>query len=385
VWDPKSGVAMLILAGHTGRILDAQFSGDGARVATASSDKTARLWDVGWPQPSVRARLTDASVVSPDLLVAGAGLNLGAAYWNTSSPAIFTPKRAAAADKRRVVLRDAAGSVTGKIEAAGDVLSLAATPDGRLLALALDGYPLEIRRLDDGELVATLPISTADRVVISHDGRWLAAGGEDHQVTLWDTATFTLRATATHDDIISDVAFSDDDRALVSASWDHTVRVWSVSDLHETGRLPHAGTVWTARFSHDGRQLVTASEDGGLRLWTIGSNEPAVLEGHVSMTTSASFSHDDTLIVSASQDRTARVWERSSRRLLLVLPHAAPVFDAGFSLNDEQVVTQTIDGELAVWSVHREQRSPAEVKRFTSCHAELTIVDALPRPTACLH
>jgi len=37
-----------MLKGHTDRVQSAAFSPDGKRVVTASSDNTARLWDVTW-------------------------------------------------------------------------------------------------------------------------------------------------------------------------------------------------------------------------------------------------------------------------------------------------------------------------------------------------
>jgi WD domain, G-beta repeat len=45
LWDAATGKEVAVLRGHDDQVLSAVFSPDGARVVTASLDKTARLWD----------------------------------------------------------------------------------------------------------------------------------------------------------------------------------------------------------------------------------------------------------------------------------------------------------------------------------------------------
>jgi hypothetical protein len=44
----EASALRLVLQGHTDTVVSASFSPDGARIVTASSDRTARLWDAEW-------------------------------------------------------------------------------------------------------------------------------------------------------------------------------------------------------------------------------------------------------------------------------------------------------------------------------------------------
>jgi WD40 repeat protein len=45
IWDAAAGKELVVLRGHEDQVLSAAFNADGTRIATASRDDSARVWD----------------------------------------------------------------------------------------------------------------------------------------------------------------------------------------------------------------------------------------------------------------------------------------------------------------------------------------------------
>jgi WD40 repeat protein len=108
-------------------------------------------------------------------------------------------------------------------------------------------------------------------VAFSADGKWLATGGTDATVRVFE-GTAQKAELKGHTDWITSVAFSPDGKLLASASADKTARVWLTSDWKEDFQLPRELTepVNALAFSLEGDILAFATggpEEHAIRTW----------------------------------------------------------------------------------------------------------------------
>ena len=195
-----------------------------------------------------------------------------------------------------------------------DVISIAFSPDGKMLASGSDDDTVRLWNATTGTLIHTLEGHTDDvnSVAFSPDGNTLASasGSWNNTVRLWNATTGTLIHTL--EEHTGGIAFSPDGKTLASGSWDNTVRLWNAT----TGTLihtleGHTRAVYSIAFSPDGKTLASGSWDDTVRLWNATTGTLIhTLEGHTDWVNSVAFSPDGKTLASASsEDDTIRFWD----------------------------------------------------------------------------
>lgn len=144
----------------------------------------------------------------------------------------------------------------------------------------------------------------------SGDGRTLATGGFDGNVSAWSvgewTETTTVRA---HEGSVNCGALTDGD-ALVTGSTDATLRVWDLSLQENVATLEgHEKTVADVA-AHPTRQVVaSASYDATVRIWNLETaGEPTTMTGHPRNVTSVAFVRDGAGVASGGIGDEVFVW-----------------------------------------------------------------------------
>ncbi|TDB86777.1 hypothetical protein E1264_16665 [Actinomadura sp. KC216] len=334
LWDAASGAATAVLRGHEEAVAAVAWSPDGSRLASASYDGTVRIWDV-----EARARVA---------VLRGHGDMAWSVAWSPDGSRVASASR-----DGDIRIWDAADGTTVSTLTGHDgwVRDVAWSPDGARLASASDDRTV---RIWDAATGAELSVwrgheDTVRMVAWSPEGDRVASCSYDRTARVWDAATgasgMELRG---HADLVWSIAWSPDGDRLVTASHDRTVRLWSARECVELAVLRgHAENVRGVAFAPDGARVATGSDDRTVRLWdTERAAELAVLRGHTGSVAAVGWSTGDRL-ASASYDGTARIWADGVS--LVLRGHADEVWDVAWSPDGERVATASRDRTARIW------------------------------------
>lgn len=237
----------------------------------------------------------------------------------------------------------------------GSGLSVAFSPDGRLLAMGDTKGEIHLWQVPETILLMSKQghANVVFSVVFSPDSRLLASGSVDGTVKLWDCSTGQcLKVFQGHTSNVWLVAFSPDGRSIASCSGDSTVRCWDVSSGECMQILQgHTNQVWSVVFSPQGQTLATSSADNTIKLWDATTGECIkTFENDRSQIRSVAFSPDGKIIASGGDDSFVRYWDISTGECCRICKgHAQTVLAVAFSPDGKTLASCSEDTTVRLW------------------------------------
>ncbi len=304
LWDVAAGRQRAVFHGHTGPVLALAISPDGTWLASASRDGTIRTWDAAtggrrhaW---RVQAPVTAIAVGPDGAQLATAGQDRTVRVWD------------AATGRQRAVLRGA-----------GSWMHAVGTgPDGAWLAISSEDTGVHIDEPAPGGQHTILHGYGGWRrsAATASEGSWLAAAGEDSRVRVWEvTAGRQLAVVQGPAGRVSAVELSSAGNWLATGNHRGTVRIWhTATGLLRAILRGHHGSIVAAAASADGTWLATAAQDHTVRVWDVRAARQRAVHGPIGQVSALAISRAGDWLVTAGEDTKVRIWdvaatERSGR------------------------------------------------------------------------
>lgn len=364
IWEVPSTSDFPCLS-HDGPVYAVAFSPHGRYLATGSQDGTARLWKSITPQSKSKPTVVKGHLETRLLhngSVRAVAFSLDGQYLATAS-----------GDRTARIWHIPSGNLIVQLAHEEAVVDVVFSPDTRYLATASEGGTAGIWEVPSGRRLFRLThLYAVMAVAFSPDGKYIATvsevgsyKGHDHVTApakVWEVNSGQCKAYFIHDYLnesqgtskrLLDVNFSPDGRYLVTAGGNFldpgAAEIWDMSSGTRHAHLPHELEVRTAVFSPDGRYVATASNDWTAGLWEVSSGCRLARLAHEKAVHAVAFSSDGNYLATASWDGTAGIWEVPSGRQLARVTHESEVYAAIFSPDDTYLITASKDGAAKIW------------------------------------
>lgn len=308
--EPASDDGSTVLRGHLGPVLMGNFTPDGQRALTVSSDETVRLWDLS------------------------------------------TQKE----------LRNYPGHT-------GPLFCLALSQDGRTLTTGAYDNTVRVWDVPLVKPIVRVPAHTGDAggLALSADARWLVTGAADKNTLVWNLSAFAnlaARAENRSPETAKAAVRKGDAEALVVAIRNDG-QLFATGDAHGRIRLhspfvetsqgdlgTHSGGVTGLAFHSNNQQLISTGKDGVVRVWQLPPSLPRQLLSLAGAIQDFLLVPNPAMAVVATDDKKVRLYDGTTGQTIREFPPSeGTVTRIALTSNHALLAVAEDNGKIRFWNL----------------------------------
>ncbi|GMF31137.1 unnamed protein product [Phytophthora fragariaefolia] len=242
--------------------------------------------------------------------------------------------------------------------------AFSAAKDGSLLRWDLAQQKKTKLALPADDVAADKVKTDKDRCILalaaSSDGKFLASGGHDKLVRVWDVEKGELQESfAGHRDAVSALAFRLRSHSLFSASFDRSIKHWNLTEMGYVETLFGHQSEVNGLDSLYKERVVSCGRDRSVRMWKIPEETQLVFYGNSGSMDCVKMVTDE-FYVTGGDDGSLSLWFNGRKKPVCVIPNAHGgkwISSVAVMPRTDLIASGSSDGQIRLWQADLKARS----------------------------
>jgi ribosomal RNA-processing protein 9 len=242
--------------------------------------------------------------------------------------------------------------------------AFSAAKDGSLLRWDLAQQKKTKLTLPKDDVAAEKTKTDQDRCILalaaSSDGKFLASGGRDKLVRVWDAEKGELQESFSgHRDAVSALAFRLRSHSLFSGSLDRSIKHWNLTEMGYIETLFGHQSEVNGLDSLYKERVVSCGRDRSVRMWKIPEETQLVFYGNSGSMDCVKMVTDE-YYVTGGDDGSLSLWFNGRKKPVCVIPNAHGgkwISSIAVMPRTDLVASGSSDGQIRLWQADLQGRS----------------------------
>lgn len=241
------------------------------------------------------------------------------------------------------------------------VFTLVWSPDGRFLACGGQDSSILIWDAETGICRTRLGVSESLEqsywiwsLVWLAGGTILAGAYTDCTIKFWDVASGNcIRVIHAHQYWGLSLALHPDENILASSGMDRTIKLWDWQTGKCLQEIETRDSVWRLEWSPDGQKLAGGSDDYTITVWDCSLQCLRVLQGHQGWVWGVAWSRDDNTLATVSHDHVMKLWNTHTGHCIKTLQgQSNSSWCVRWSKDGVQLLSANTNHTVQLWNTH---------------------------------